>query len=76
VEGQRPSLPDVLPGCHPSIRQLITACWADSPHQRPSSRELLQLATQLLEEHEAGRQQGQEGQPVGMGLALQAQAGT
>jgi hypothetical protein len=75
VEGQRPPLPETLPSCPPAIRQLITACWADSPHERPSSRELLELSTQLLLEHEAkqpgaqGQAQGQEGRPQGLALA-------
>jgi hypothetical protein len=78
VEGQRPPLPEVLPSCPPAIRQLITACWADDPHKRPSSRELLELSTQLLLEHEAqqpgaqaqGQGQAPEGQAEGLALAV------
>jgi hypothetical protein len=63
VEGQRPPLPDVLPGCPPALRWLITACWADDPHARPSSKNVLELTTQLLLEADEGSaaQQQQQG---------------
>ena len=48
VEGQRPPLPDGLPGCPAALQRLITSCWADSPHARPSSKDVLELTTQLL----------------------------
>ena len=40
---KRPALPSSDAECPPYLRRLITACWAEDPHKRPSFQEICQI---------------------------------
>ncbi|GLI61159.1 hypothetical protein VaNZ11_003445, partial [Volvox africanus] len=61
VVGDRPRLPaEDCPLCPMGLRDLIRACWAQHPEERPSSAEVLRRLQALLAEVEAAEEAGLE----------------
>ncbi|GIL81691.1 hypothetical protein Vretimale_1334 [Volvox reticuliferus] len=59
VVGDRPRLPEEnCPLCPSGLRDLIRACWAQHPEERPSSAEVLRRLQVLLAEVEAAEEAG------------------
>lgn len=50
VAGERPPLP---PGCPPRLARLITRCWAEDPHARPSCYEVMHKLRAMVAAEEA-----------------------
>ncbi|GIL58486.1 hypothetical protein Vafri_13612 [Volvox africanus] len=70
VVGDRPRLPaEDCPLCPSGLRDLIRACWAQHPEERPSSAEVLRRLQALIAEvetaEEAGLEEGGMGKEVG-----------
>ena len=43
MTGKRPTLPSSDIECPPYLRNLITACWAETPYDRPSFQEIVRI---------------------------------